>query len=1145
MNLSAFNKDASDLRSCSSPTSTTTTPPTQTRTRTPRSAACTNSTDNEGAPVTRDTIKRTDGRSWAIDGYRSGTLFTIDGGATFFKVNAVVDDVDEDTGDLLSSALILTLDGDVGGLNNASHNFQRMAYAVSFDATNWWQEVKVVIEADPNFVADPDARFLRSEPVRQHLVSRIAGPLIIEGGVAEGKDRSVKAAVMLPTETTAAPKDIAVNTDETKQADRLNVFNDSSTADDKGWMSSVELNNEVVKLGDAINLSGLGMRPGSDGRSTSLAVDISEAQDGSGNITIPGGITFDDIEITEVLLGQGNDTFNIDATSSGTPGASNHVVTVIHGGGNTEVALGVMGGDHVTVTGGGGSASPLVLLGDTFQDGARYDSRPDLGIFTGNALFFANHGNDVIDASASDGAVTIYGGRGNDVIHGSQADDQIAGGSGNDTISGEGGDDHIYADSGFNLDYDVTKDEDTDNAIVARLLTVPTVNSSPHLTADAVIVLEPGANGNPIERTTSVIRAGSDIVHGNDGADIIFGDHGVIDQLPGTLRLINNGNVTRIITTEFSNGAADEIFGDAGVDRILGGNGNDDIQGNAGQDIIFGDHGRIDYEIAVDGTSSPPVLTVSISPTIGGIDTIQGNAGNDIILGGAAGDVIKGGNENDLIFGDFGSIEGDIRVELLPLNTPVNQHRFAYTSIFTQNADGGGSDLIYGDEVTEASTDGDDIIIAGQAHDVAFGGGANDDLIGGHNVAGGHDTGDDLDGGIGVDVITGDNAQVVRTGSAVFDIFRTLSGSTLYNDLGDAQVTATPQANPTGALERFIRLLDHSFTPTANTSGDDYIAGGAGEDRIFGQLGNDVIQGDGSILTKFNGGVAVSAASNPTTGLLTVNASFEASGDGDDYIEGNGGNDTIFGNLGQDDIIGGSSSLFGLTASSHRPDGSDILFGGAGTRLDRNHLGKGADSTTGDIADHGFDADYILGDNGNVYRPVTLSGGSAAFLTFNYDTAADIGSDPADPTEPQSRGPRRLIPRAYQTLDYTPGIAAAADNGASDFVHGEEQQRLRPWPGRQRRALRRRLGRPDHRRHGRRQPARRRWPDQGQPQRHGRTALRPRRERPGRDRVAGSMDRSGRGHHRLPQDHRRSDHWPRSRYVGERLRRHHLRRPGR
>ena len=41
-----------------------------------------------------------------------------------------------------------------------------------------------------------------------------------------------------------------------------------------------------------------------------------------------------------------------------------------------------------------------------------------------------------------------------------------------------------------------------------------------------------------------------------------------------------------------------------------------------------------------------------------------------------------------------------------------------------------------------------------------------------------------------------------------------------------------------------------------------------------------------------------------------MHPSFEATTDGDDYIEGNGGDDVIFGNLGQDDIIGGSSDLF-------------------------------------------------------------------------------------------------------------------------------------------------------------------------------------------------------------------------------------------
>src|SRR2546430_6845427 len=83
------------------------------------------------------------------------------------------------------------------------------------------------------------------------------------------------------------------------------------------------------------------------------------------------------------------------------------------------------------------------------------------------------------------------------------------------------------------------------------------------------------------------------------------------------------------------------------------------------------------------------------------------------------------------------------------------------------------------------------------------------------------------------------------------------------------------------------------------------ISGGAANDVIFGQLGNDTIQGDGAIEGKLSGNPVV--ARREADGTLTLVPSFEASTDGDDYIEGNGGNDVILGGLGQDDLIGGRS----------------------------------------------------------------------------------------------------------------------------------------------------------------------------------------------------------------------------------------------
>jgi hypothetical protein len=174
--------------------------------------------------------------------------------------------------------------------------------------------------------------------------------------------------------------------------------------------------------------------------------------------------------------------------------------------------------------------------------------------------------------------------------------------------------------------------------------------------------------------------------------------------------------------------------------------------------------------------------------------------------------------------------------------------------------------------------------------------------------------------------------------------------------------------------------------------------------------------------------------------LFDISSSTDPSRFGADTIEGGGGSDTVFGGLGQDDIIGGSSNLFGQATPDQRSDVGDFLFGGAGTRLAQDDLGAGEDSTQGTFADHASDADIILGDNGNLYRPVQASGGSktgTAFLTFVYDSTSDIGSDPNNPTAPQSRGSLRVIPRVYQTLDYTPGLASPNDIGGSDLIHGE------------------------------------------------------------------------------------------------------------
>jgi Ca2+-binding RTX toxin-like protein len=375
----------------------------------------------------------------------------------------------------------------------------------------------------------------------------------------------------------------------------------------------------------------------------------------------------------------------------------------------------------------------------------------------------------------------------------------------------------------------------------------------------------------------------------------------------------------------------------------------------------------------------------------------------------------------------------------------------------------------------------DDIVLAG-GRDVIVGGDGDDLLIGGSNA-------DAIDGGKGRDLIVGNNAELDRLatqGSFVNPRFRALAGTQIYatalNQSGDLLINRnTSYADPDWAGsppvwgDLVLKVHDGLTLPAAGdaslTQGDNYLAGGADNDMVFGGRGDSTIQGDGSIfwdIWQGHGNRAIlggwvdlagcdatdpnrsafDRASFDLFGQLTewpaapqaLPRSFEAASDGDDYIEGGSGNSVIFGNLGQNDIIGGNSNLFGLSQSSQRTDsGANIIFGGAGTRIDRNDLGydMGPDALVSFADRHARNASVILGDNGNIFRLVGTSGAnSGANLGFNYNAN--------DPT----RGDLRIKARGVDLLDYkrwelAPAAAVPTHLGftgvigAGDLIHGE------------------------------------------------------------------------------------------------------------
>ena len=597
--------------------------------------------------------------------------------------------------------------------------------------------------------------------------------------------------------------------------------------------------------------------------------------------------------------------------------------------------------------------------------------------------------------------------------------------------------------------------------------------------------------------------AGVDTISGGTNSDWIAGDNARLDFEP----VAGNDGQTRIKsikTAGFDVGGNDTISGDAGADIILGGAAGDTIYGDAaspgandGADIVIGDNGVINYNGGYAGSDSNPATIDLIQATdpasLAGTDTIYGNAGNDILIGGAGGDNVSGDADLDIILGDQGTVrlfDGKITYIQDP-GTPGDDFLTggAGTDLIIGGLGAdkisglGGADILIGDEaevfyglgdgVTITKIDSNTLNPGNGGVDTIFGGTEDDIIIGGANN-------DRLDGGDQQDLIFGDNVMLVRnagSGNAIDPRFRALTGTTIYDANGLAQVAgefgATVQPVPGGRPTWADWTITQDQSSTTNHFGDDYIAGGAHNDEIFGQLGNDTIQGDGTIgpvtgtipatffmpsMTfllaaggSWNVTVPTNSGANRTTGTLSVIPSFEGLNDGDDYIEGNGGNDVIFGNLGQDDIIGGSSNLFSLTTPGLRPDGLDSIFGGAGTDISRNNLGDASLNLAGDTivtqaTGHSRDADMILGDNGNIFRLVGTNGGNSGnYLTFNYDNYnAGTGST------------NKIIPRAAELLDYTPGgpdftpavegapadiainpVTGLRDIGAADELHGE------------------------------------------------------------------------------------------------------------
>ena len=696
-----------------------------------------------------------------------------------------------------------------------------------------------------------------------------------------------------------------------------------------------------------------------------------------------------------------------------------------------------------------------------------------------------------------------------DIITDNHSDDIIIGGQGNDLIDAGAGQNIVFGDHGQMLgvqsginnpvgDTDPLKiDDDYQMGTLGIVETIDFDDSSRGgddtiTTGIGRDMIFGGQGGDTINAFASASGSAVD-----DGNNIVFGDFGLVDYLAEEIadptQVARTDDIDRIwsIDAATSYGGNDSIVTGGSNDIVLGGTGDDMLDVGGGQNLVFGDNAILTSAPRDHLPTDPQLLfsvheftvcsieTIGFEDSDGGTDTLIGSPLNDVLFGGGGSDIVYAGGGDDLVFGDQGRIEckNDHPFDPPTSLPPICWDEFptvGFLSFEATNVDkstGSGDDLVFGG-------DGRDILMGQQGNDVLYGGLGDDIVIGGSNISGALDGDDRLDGGAGNDVVVGDNAEICYRPDDLDPRMRALTDTQLYGttpgiDDGEALVTALVNQKPAFVDPRNhsqyrITILDHSDEVEANRSdlfGNDYLAGGPDEDEIFGQLGDDVIQGDGKIGTDPRADLSKVVDEGPPTQFdayrdgssnsvtsLVISPSFEAATDGDDYIEGNGGDDVIFGNLGQDDIIGGSSDLYSLESATDRPDGDDLIFGGAGTDIARNDVGDATVGTDGGISidpsGHALDADVLLGDNGRILRIVGIHDqqiaadetsaavgipASGGFLNYHYDT---------DPIDANPTTYDRVIVRAVETLDYTPGGIhydpdAADDRGGDDELHGE------------------------------------------------------------------------------------------------------------
>lgn len=663
------------------------------------------------------------------------------------------------------------------------------------------------------------------------------------------------------------------------------------------------------------------------------------------------------------------DTFTYQYTFNGTAFPVQTSPAFVIGRGNTPTAnieLTVIDDD-------GNSAMQVVTFYGGSDDGDTINVNTTLMQGVNQVLVATQGGDDIINVISNAGTrVVVNAGLGNDVIHGGQGNEVLDGGEGADMIDGGDGNDVLVGASG-------------DDTLLGGA-------------GDDVYELIPGSDkeldesdtpgGNDTVSFSRVSRTGARV----DGVTFNLGMLNapqIVDLEGNTVTL--RGSFENAIGSIYD----DVLIGDAGVNRLDGGEGKDEIHGGAG-DLLFGGGGNDMIMAGNDGSAEADGGDGDDEIYFGDFGGFGlGGFGDDTIYGGGGEDSLQGGEGNDLIFGGF--------------NTAGSR----------DTIDGGsGDDIIHG-------SDGDDTLIGGDGNDVIYltSGGGLDNAFGGFGddtIYGGGGDEDSIDGGGGNDLIFGGFGGTEKIdGGAGDDEIHANGNQTVFGGFGNDMIIGSITAGGT---------LDGG-------EGSDTLIGGGGDATLMGGSGSDEIYGGAVGFSNLLGGF------------------------GDDTIYGGGGDDSISGGEGNDLIFGGDGGGVDFFSGDAGDDkiyagtSNDRLFGGTGNDLivaaeidfEGAPLANVSGASTGNEADGGDGDDTLIGGSG---LDILLGGRGSDLLIGSNDLQADsmlggFGNDTiygggGDDSINGGEGNDLIFGGGFGSLGFDATPAMATGGGGIDHIDGAD-----------------------------------------------------------------------------------------------------------